>query len=136
YDEADVKAVAEQHRLEKPGLDGRWRDSNGPQRDDKAYPGDWRTVFKPEDIPELKAKYAGMFNRQGYSIEQFEQKLMHRVLISYGRSGTHWLKYMISSALDRPPIEGGIWDGETLKAILKGCGRRRLIYQHFRFDLH
>ncbi|MEX2287789.1 MAG: sulfotransferase domain-containing protein [Planctomycetaceae bacterium] len=65
-----------------------------------------------------------------------EQKPLLRVLISAGRSGTHWLKEMISAALGTPPVEQGAWDTQTLQGILEGCGRRQLVYEHFRFNLH
>ena len=84
----------------------------------------------------MKNRFGGILQRIGYTIERFDQKPLHRVLISYGRSGTHWLKNMVSAALDRPPIEGGTWELDTLAAIMKGSGRRRLMYEHFQFDLH
>jgi hypothetical protein len=102
----------------------------------KAIPGEWRKVFSPEDLRPLQFKYGGIVQRQGYAIERFDQVPLCRVLVSYGRSGTHWLKNLISGVLQRPPVEGGAWDVETLAAILQGSGRRRLVYEHFRFDLH
>ena len=136
FDEADIPAIVESHRFEKQSGGRKPGEVDEKHTCRKGVPGEWRTVFKPEDMPILHGRYAGIIQRGGYGLQKFQQKRMRRVLVSYGRSGTHWLKNMISAALEQPPIEGGAWDTETLPAVLEGSGRRRLIYEHFRFDIH
>lgn len=61
-----------------------------------------------------------------------------RVLTSLPRSGTHWLKHMISQALGVDPLERRINGPDTNELIeaLTVEAPYRLIYDHFDFDLH
>ena len=61
-----------------------------------------------------------------------------RVLSSLPRSGTHWLKNMISQALGIEPLERRI-NGKDTTALLQALqtdAPQRLIYDHFDFDVH
>jgi hypothetical protein len=69
-------------------------------------------------------------------IASFEQKPLRRVMISHGRCGTHWLKRLISDALGAPPLDEKLLEVERLKRALEEDADRRLIYEHFSFDVH
>ncbi len=58
------------------------------------------------------------------------------VLSSSPRSGTHYLKSMISAALGSPPLERDLSAPDELHAALLGSQGDQLIYGHFRFSQH
>jgi hypothetical protein len=59
-----------------------------------------------------------------------------RVLTSLPRSGTHWLKRMVSDVLGTAPLERRLLDPADLRDALETEASRRLIYEHFDFDAH
>lgn len=59
-----------------------------------------------------------------------------RVLTSLPRSGTHWLKFMISYVLGMEPLERRLLDREELRSVLETEARQSLIYEHLDFDTH
>lgn len=61
-----------------------------------------------------------------------------RVMSSLPRSGTHWLKHMISQAMGVDPLERRInaADPTALIEALDLEAPHRLIYDHFDYDLH
>jgi hypothetical protein len=60
-----------------------------------------------------------------------------RVLSSQPRSGTHWLKFMISHVLGQPPFqERRLQEPSDLIYALEHEAARRLIYDHFKYDIH
>ncbi|MCP4372160.1 MAG: sulfotransferase domain-containing protein [Deltaproteobacteria bacterium] len=72
------------------------------------------------------------FNKAGFS--GYQPPL--RLLSSQPRSGTHWLKFMISYVLGQPPLERRFLESsilvDTLDHETSGC----LIYDHFEYELH
>src|SRR5437762_11546822 len=71
------------------------------------------------------------------------RRKVRRVLTSLPRSGTHWLKFMISSVLGADPLEQRLngWGQDTnnigdLNTALEFEAPVRLVYDHFYFDLH
>lgn len=59
------------------------------------------------------------------------------VLTTIPRSGTHYLKSLISAALGIPPLEKDFERSpEGLRAALSALPGSQLIYGHFRFSLH
>ena len=58
---------------------------------------------------------------------------MRRVLTTNPRSGTHYLKFLISSALGSHPVEEVFPRAEDLDANLSSANGDRLVYGHFRF---
>lgn len=59
-----------------------------------------------------------------------------RVLSTFPRSGTHWLKCMIGVVMHVKPLEKRLRDPEKLKIALNNENGKRLCYDHFAFDLH
>ena len=59
-----------------------------------------------------------------------------RVLTTYPRSGTHWLKGMLSAALEIPPLEARLEDPVALGEALDRDGGTALIYEHLRYSQH
>jgi bifunctional enzyme CysN/CysC len=60
-----------------------------------------------------------------------------KVLSSLPRSGTHWLKFMISELLGEPAYEEKrLLDETNLKTALETIASKRLVYEHFESDLH
>lgn len=57
------------------------------------------------------------------------------VLTTYPRSGTHFLKSLLSAALGVPPLESDLSAPSELRAAIAARGQH-LIYGHFRFSLH
>lgn len=58
------------------------------------------------------------------------------VLTTLPRSGTHWLKSMISEAMEEPPLEKRLLEPSDLISALNSEASRRLIYEHFDYDIH
>jgi hypothetical protein len=59
-----------------------------------------------------------------------------RVLNSLPRSGTHWVKNMIAGAMGRKPLARRLLEAGRLEAALDRDASRRLIFDHFDYDLH
>jgi hypothetical protein len=59
-----------------------------------------------------------------------------RVLTTFPRSGTHWLKSMLSSVMGVAPLERRLLELSELISALTSEASRRLIYDHFDYDLH
>jgi len=58
---------------------------------------------------------------------------MRRVLATNPRSGTHYLKMLISAALDSDPVEKTYAKARDLDAMLSAAPANRLVYGHFQF---
>lgn len=58
------------------------------------------------------------------------------ILSSIPRSGTHYLKSMISAALGTPPLEKDLSAPDDLLTVVSGTPGDQLIYGHFRFSQH
>jgi hypothetical protein len=56
-----------------------------------------------------------------------------RVLITNPRSGTHYLKALISSVLGHPPLERTFANAGELQAAFHSVGSNQLIYGHFHY---
>lgn len=61
---------------------------------------------------------------------------MRRVLATNPRSGTHYLKALISSALGGPPVENHWTAPEELLAAVSSLPDNRLLYGHLSFSKH
>jgi hypothetical protein len=65
-----------------------------------------------------------------------EEKKLIRVMTSLPRSGTHWVKAMISELLGEPPLEERLIDPDVLIRALSTDAPRQLRYDHFEYDAH
>lgn len=68
--------------------------------------------------------------------KQEDDKIILRVMTSFPRSGTHWLKQMISEVLKTPAIQGRVVDRVLLIEALRSEAGKRLVYDHFEYSLH
>jgi len=57
-------------------------------------------------------------------------------MISYGRCGTHWVKRLISESMGVPALDARLIEVEQLQSALFREAPKRLIYEHFSFDVH
>ncbi len=65
-----------------------------------------------------------------------QQPPTFRVLTTYPRSGTHWLKRMLSNVMSVSPLERQLLEPSVLISVLNSETSRHLVYEHFDYDLH
>lgn len=59
-----------------------------------------------------------------------------RLLTSPGRSGFHWLKFMLAHTMQKPPLEERLLEPEALKAALQHKAHDHLCYEHLDIERH
>jgi hypothetical protein len=57
-------------------------------------------------------------------------------MISLARSGTHWLKFMVTDLLGTPPHEGRLLEVNQLDFALKNTALTHLCYDHLDWNVH
>ena len=65
---AAIPVIVEKHRFEKLSGGRKPGQMDGTHHYRRGAPGEWQSVFKPEDIPVLQKLYGEHFARQGYPI--------------------------------------------------------------------
>jgi hypothetical protein len=68
--------------------------------------------------------------------ERGDGKDLLMVLSSFPRSGTHWLKQMVSYLVGTPALESRVVDRVLLIEALRSHASSRLVYDHFEYSLH
>jgi len=61
-------------------------------------------------------------------------EVTQRMMISQPRSGTHWLKFMISRILGQAPLDARLDTPEDVSAALETEAPHRLVYEHLAYD--
>jgi len=86
--------------------------------------------MKPVPNPLRRLWRTGVFRKRAGTAK------LRRVLPTDPRSGTHYLKFLLSAALGNNPVQNDSVPREALESALSSIPDNHLLYGYFRFSKH